>query len=134
MTTNYRFKQEIVRPHDIFVANHFDANGMKKRHYFYCTYSQEQDRNNGLFADVIGLMITTKKPMGYFVQIVINKKTSYVCIDKEFRFRSEKGVVENIMIRIPDEKRREIYENFQKLNREKQRQMRGGLEQYESRN
>lgn len=84
----------MIKTGDIFHVEYNNYYGSKKRHYFYCIYSQEQDINNKLNEDIIGLMITSNKKMDfiiksnndYNVKIKLYTTESFVCCDKIFRF------------------------------------------------
>lgn len=84
----------MIKTGDIFLVEYSNYYGSNKRHYFYCVYSQEQDINNKLNEDIIGLMITSNKKMDfiirsnndYNVKIKLYTTESYVCCDKIFRF------------------------------------------------
>lgn len=125
--TNYRFKREDIGPHDIFYAEHFDFNGIKVGHYFYCVYSQQSDKNNGLFRDIIGLLITTKEVPGYNVKVQINGKDAYVCCDNEIRFMADVGKVKNKHMDLTSKERKSIMACYKKLNKQKHRQLKVGL-------
>lgn len=123
----YIFQKEVIRPHDIFYGEHFNYTGEKMGHYFYCVHSQEEDVNNGLFRDIIGLLITTKKPLGYFCEIEINNKAAYVCCDKQVRFISETGKVQLKHYRPTREEKKKVFKCLRDFEREKFRQMKRGL-------
>lgn len=84
----------MIKTGDIFLAEYSNYYGVKKKHYFYCVYTQEQDVHNNLNEDVIGLMITSNPKMefiihnnnDYNVKVKIFTTDSYVCCDKVFRF------------------------------------------------
>lgn len=119
----HHFKHEDVFPHDIFHAEHYDFNGYKVAHYFYCVYSQKNDRNNKLFRDVIGLMITTKNIPGYTIPVKINGRVAYVCCDNEIRFISDVGKVKRTTINLTDKEHKAIKNCYKKIGKEKQKQM-----------
>jgi hypothetical protein len=97
----YHFNKEGIKANDIFYGEHYDLNGKKFGHYFFCIYSQEQDSKNKLFRDIIGLLITTKEVPGYNYKMEINGRVAYVCVDNEVRFVSDSNVVQNKYIDIP---------------------------------
>lgn len=84
----------MIKAGDIFHVEYDNYYGTKKRHFFYCIYSQNDDVNNTLDEDVIGLMITSNQKMDYIIEnkndynvkIELYDKTVYVCCDKIFRF------------------------------------------------
>lgn len=90
----------MIKAGDIFHAEYNNYYGDNKRHFFYCIYSQEQDGNNNLNEDIIGLMITTNEKMDYIIEnkndynvkIRLRDKKSYVCCDKVFRFNTKDKV------------------------------------------
>jgi hypothetical protein len=127
MTTIYHFEKEVIKAHDIFYAEHYDLNGEKFGHYFYCVYSQEEDKKLGLFRDVVGLLVTTKEPKGYSVEVVISEKKGYVLCDKEVRFIADKKYVKNKYIKITNKEKRQVMKMYKKLFKEKQKQMKKGL-------
>lgn len=124
---NYRFDKEAIQTHDIFYAEHYDIHGVKYGHYFYCIHTQREDKNNTLFRDVIGLLITTRDVPGYTHKIIINNKEAFVCCDKEVRFPNEVGVINNKFFKIDIEDRKKVMEQYKKMCKEKIRQMKGGL-------
>lgn len=129
-----KFEKEQIKTHDIFYAEHYDLNGVKNGHYFYCIHTQEEDPNNGLFRDVIGLLITTKKPPGYSCLININNKDAYVCCDNEFRFIAEVGRIQvKPYYKATEKERKNILRCFKNFQKEKIRQMKRGLKNNENR-
>lgn len=126
-TMTYHFEKEKILPHDIFFAEHYDFNGNKVGHYFYCVYSQEIDKNNDLFRDVVGLLITTKNVSGYTCPINLNGKPSYVCCDRAIRFIAEVGRVQRKYLKIPMKIRKEILKTYNIYRKETQRQLKREL-------
>ncbi len=123
----YRFEKETVNTHDIFYGEHYDYNGVKMGHYFYCIHTQEEDANNSLFRDVTGLLITTKPAPGYSCEIEINGRVAYVCCDREIRFMAEVGRVQVKYFKPTEKERREVLKCHKKFQKEKIRQMKKGL-------
>lgn len=111
-----------IKAGDIFHAEHDSFYGKKRKHYFYCVYSQVEDINNFLEEDVIGLMITTNDKMAkvieknndYNVKIKINNTTSYVCCDKFYRFniKSKIGKKSNVLRKKEKEEIMFYYKKF----------------------
>lgn len=107
-----------IKAKDIFYAEHFDFYGRKTNHYFYCVYSQANDKSHLLYRDIIGLIITTRKPKGYYESVIINGKVAYVCCDNEHRFSLSAKNVETKDISLTKEEHKKIikkYENFMKI-------------------
>jgi hypothetical protein len=123
----YHFDKEQIKAHDIFFAEHYDMNGEKFNHYFYCIYSQEEDKKLGLFRDIIGLLITTKEPKGYIAEVTINGKQAYVICDKEVRFFSDKKFVKNKYITITNKEKRKVISVYKKAHKEKIKQLKKGI-------
>lgn len=123
----YRFKKEEVKVHDIFYAEHFDYNGVKMGHYFYCIHTQEDDINHDLFRDITGLLITTKPALGYTCEININGKPAYVCCDKEMRFMAEVGKIQVKYQKPTKKEKQNVIKTHQKYQKEKNRQLKKGL-------
>lgn len=123
----YHFDKEVIKPHDIFFAEHYDLNGEKFGHYFYCIYSQELDKNFGLFRDVVGLLITTKESKGYVSTIEIKDKTAFVLCDKEIRFIADKKFVKNKFVKTTNKQKRDVMKTYAKYVKEKQRQIKKGI-------
>ena len=48
-----------IKAGDIFHAQYLNYRGELKHHYFYCVYTQNDDQNNNLTTDVMGLLIST---------------------------------------------------------------------------
>ena len=126
MMTNYHFDKEVVKAHDIFFAEHYDLNGEKYGHYFYCIYNQEEDEELGLFRDVIGLLITTKEAKGYVATININGKEAHVLCDKEVRFIADRKNIKNKYIKISKEEKVIVMEMYKKFCKEKIKQLKKG--------
>jgi hypothetical protein len=122
-----RFEKETVKAHNIFFASHPDYNGKKVSHYFYCIHSQEDDVNNNLFRDIAGLIITTKKPEGYYSRIKINGKEAFVCADREIRFISSVDNVQLKRIEPTKKEKKELLKIHQKYYKEKTRQLKKEL-------
>ena len=125
--TPYRFEKADIRPHDIFYAEHYSYSGAKIGHYFYCVHSQDEDKSNELFRDILALLITTKETPGYNVEIRVNGKRAWVCCDNPFRLMAS---VENIDLKpfkAPKKKQLEIMKCMKSFEKEKQRQLRKGL-------
>lgn len=131
MKPHYHFKKEDVKPNDIFYAEHYDYNGNKVGHYFYCVYSQINDKDNNLFRDVIGLLITTKDVPGRNVNVKINGKQAYVCCDNELRFIAEVGKVQNKHINLTSKEKKNVMRSYKKMNKEKEKQMKVGFKRNE---
>ena len=123
----YRFNREDIRPNDIFFGEHYDLNGRKFGHYFYCIYSQGQDSKNNLFRDIIGLLITTKEVPGYNYKMEINGRVAYVCVDNEIRFVSDIDIVQNKYIEISRKDKNKIIKMYKRFCKNKINQMRGGF-------
>jgi hypothetical protein len=109
----------------MFLAEHYNYNGDKVSHYFYCIYSQENDKNNGLFRDIVGLLITTKPPVGYNSQVTINGKEAYVCCDKEERFISETNAVTYKHQTFSKTERKNVIKVYKSFRKEIERQLKG---------
>ena len=122
----YHFNREDVKPNDIFYAEHYDLNGEKFGHYFYCVYSQYEDKENKLFRDIIGLLITTRDVPGYNYQMRINGKDAYVCVDSEFRFVSDSDNVQNKHIDVSKKDAKNVLKMYKKFIAKKFKQMKGG--------
>jgi hypothetical protein len=127
MTTTYHFDKENIKAHDIFFAEHYDLNGGKFGHFFYCIYAQEEDKKLGLFRDVIGLLITTREPKGYIAELMINDKKAYVICDKEVRFFSDKKYVKNKYIKVSNKERKAVLKAYKQAHNEKLKQLRKGI-------
>jgi hypothetical protein len=123
--TNYRFNREDIKVNDVFLGEHYDLNGKKFAHYFYCIYSQSEDEENKLFRDIIGLLITTKEIPGYNYKMKINDRDAYVCIDNEVRFVSDKEVVQNKYISVQDRDKKNIINMYKKFYKKKIKMMKG---------
>lgn len=126
MKKTYRFNKANINPNEIFYAEHYDLNGHKNGHYFYCIYSQEEDQSNKLFRDVVGLLITTKKPQGYSSKVFINGKDAYVCCDSSYRFVAEIERVNNKHIKLTRKEKQNVVKCYRKFNKEKLRQLKVG--------
>lgn len=126
MMTNYHFDKEVVKAHDIFFGEHYDLNGEKYGHYFYCIYNQEEDEELGLFRDVVGLLITTKEAKGYVATIKINGKDAHVLCDKEVRFIADRKNIKNKYIKISKEEKVIVMEMYKKFCKEKIKQLKKG--------
>lgn len=123
----YHFNREDIKANDVFYGVHYDLNGKKFGHYFYCIYSQHHDKQNNLFRDIIGLLITTKEVPGYNYEMIINDRKAYVCVDSEIRFVSDVDYVQNKYIAISKKDQRKILKMYKAFSRKKQKQMKGGL-------
>jgi hypothetical protein len=123
----YHFSREDIKPNDIFYGEHYDLNGRKFSHYFYCIYSQEQDIKNKLFRDIVGLLITTKEVPGYNYKMEINGRTAYVCVDNEIRFVSDSNMVQNKYVELSKKDKLQILRMYKKFCRNKINQMKGRL-------
>lgn len=121
----YRFNREDIRPNDIFFGEHYDLNGRKFGHYFYCIYSQQHDSKTRLFRDITGLLITTKEVPGYTYKMTINDREAYVCIDNEYRFVSDTEIVQNKYIEISKKDKANILKMYRAFAKNKIRQMKG---------
>lgn len=119
----------MVKAGEIFHAEYNNYYGSKKRHYFFCVYSQEKDINNRLNEDVIGLMITSNSKMkkiikrqnDYNVKIKLNATTSYVCCDKVFRFH--KNEIDYVGNPLNVYEKRTIIRYYKKFFKESLRQL-----------
>ena len=120
----YHFSQ--VAPKDIFYGEHYDWNGNKAKHYFYCIYSQTNDKTHNLYRDIIGLLVTTKEPKGYYVTVTINDKTAYVCCDVETRFFANIETVQNKYIQLTDKEHKMILKCYKRFTRNKIKQIKKG--------
>ncbi len=125
--TTYHFNKEDVKPHDIFFAEHYDFNGNKVGHYFYCIHAQNQDKNNELFRDITGLLITTRDAMGYTVPITISGKEARVCCDRPTRFISETGKVSYKFIQVSKKTKKGVLKIYKQYIKEITRQLKKGL-------
>lgn len=123
MITNYRFNKEVIKPNDIFYAEHEGFNKEKTGHYFFCIYAQEEDKGNGLFRDIIGLMITTKDAQGYTAKVVINGKDAVVCCDRPFRFVSDTLYVQNKYIHLSKKELQGIHKKYASFVKESLKQL-----------
>ena len=126
-TKTFHFNREDIKPKDIFYAEHYDLKGEKFGHYFYCIYSQHYDKNNKLFRDIIGLLITTREVPGYTYKMRINDRDAYVCLDSEFRFVSDSDSVQNKYIEVSKKDANSILKLYKSFNKRKLRQMKGGI-------
>lgn len=126
MKKTYHFSREDVKPNDIFYAEHYDLNGEKFGHYFYCVYAQHYDQDNKLFRDVLGLLITTREVPGYTYKMRINDKDAYVCLDSEFRFVSDTQSIQNKHIDVSKIDARNILKSYKRFCNKKFKQMKGG--------
>ena len=79
----------------IFHVEYLNYKGKARKHYFFCVYSQSEDKNNLLFEDIVGLLISTNKKFGVLdaqgyndhnVEVNINNRRAWVCTDKSYRF------------------------------------------------
>jgi hypothetical protein len=122
----YHFNKEEIQAKDIFYGEHYDLNGKKSWHYFYCIYSQDNDKTHELFRDIIGLLITTKQPKGYYIEVNINEKIAYVCCDIEIRFFSSVDMVQNKHITLNKKEHKKIYECYNKFTKIKIKQIKKG--------
>lgn len=119
----------MVKAGNIFLAEYSNYYGEKKRHYFYCIYSQEEDINNNLNEDVIGLMITSNKKMDYIIEnkndynvkIILHSKNVYVCCDKIFRFNKNEIKTKGGAITKKEKKEIDFY--YKKFIKESLRQL-----------
>lgn len=125
LSKTYHFSREDIKPNQVFYADHYDLNGNKYGHYFYCIYSQNEDKDNKLFRDIVGLLITTKEVPGYNYKMTINGRNAYVCIDSEFRFVSDQARVQNKYVDISKKDAKNIYRMYQKFCKKKLKQMKG---------
>ena len=123
----YLFNKADINPNDIFYAEHYDLNGIKSGHYFYCIYSQDEDISNNLFRDVVGLLITTKEPKGYTQEVVINGRKAYVCCDSEYRFVADVTKVNNKRIQLTTKEKQNVVRCYKKFQKENMRQMKARL-------
>lgn len=123
MMTNYHFNKEVVKPNDIFYAEHDNLSGKKVGHYFYCIFSQEEDTKKGLFRDVLGLMITTQETQGYAAPVTINGKIATVCCDKLFRFVADSNIIKNKYIKLTRKEKKSVMKEYQRFVKESLRQM-----------
>jgi hypothetical protein len=122
---NYRFNREDIKVHDIFYGEHYDLNGKKFGHYFYCVYSQIQDTDNKLFRDITGLLITTKEIPGYHYKININDREAYVCLDNEVRFVSDSELVQNKYVEVSKKDKMAIIKLYNKFHKIKLKMLKG---------
>ena len=127
MMSTYHFDKEPLKAHDIFFAEHYDLNGEKFGHYFYCIYAQEEDKKLGLFRDVVGLLITTREPKGYIAEVMINEKQAYVICDKEVRFFSDKKFVKNKYVKLTNKVKKLVIKVYKKAHKERIRQLKKGI-------
>ena len=120
----------MIKTGDIFHAEYNNYYGTKKRHYFYCIYSQEEDINNHLYEDVIGLMITSNKKLDYIVdnindynvKVKLYTTNSYVCCDKIFRFNKNEKI-ESKGDLLDDYEKKKVLEHYKKFINESLRQL-----------
>jgi len=127
-TKTSRFNREEIKPHSIFFAEHYDFNGYKVGHYFYCIYVQSKDKNNGLFRDIVGLLITTKEAQGYACPIILNTKQAYVCCDRATRFICDDKNVSLKVFKPSNKEKKAIIKNYAKYTKEILRQIKKGGE------
>lgn len=125
-TKTYHFNREDIKANDIFYAEHYDLKGERFGHYFYCIYAQHYDRDNKLFRDIVGLLVTTREVPGYNYSMRINDKDAYVCVDSEFRFVSDSDSVQNKFIEVSKEDRKNIAKMYKLFCKKKIKQMNGG--------
>lgn len=119
----------MIKTGDIFHAEYDNYYGTKKKHYFYCVYSQNEDINNTLNEDVIGLMITSNQKMDYIIEnkndynvrIELYEKEVYVCCDKIFRFNKNEIDIKGDMLN--QEEKDEILVFYKKFIKESLRQL-----------
>lgn len=119
----------MIKTGDIFLAEYNNYYGKKRKHYFYCIYTQKQDINNNLEEDIIGLMITSNKKMDYIIQnfndynvkIKLYTTESYVCCDKIFRFN--KNEITTFGDLLDDFEKRMILIYYKKFMKETLRQL-----------
>lgn len=126
----------MIKTGDIFHVEYSNYYGSKKKHYFYCIYSQEQDINNRLNEDIIGLMITSnkkydtivKKHNDYNVKVKLYTTDSFVCCDKIFRFnKNDKIELKGDLLDEHEKKMVLIY--YKKFLKESLRQLGGGFDE-----
>lgn len=120
----------MIKSGDIFHAVYDNYYGENKKHYFYCIYSQEEDINNKLNEDVIGLLITSNEKMefivnnqnDYNVKIKLYTTDCYVCCDKIFRFnKKDKITLKGDLL--DDYEKRVILRYYKKFINESLRQL-----------
>lgn len=104
-----------INPFDVFLVD-----TPKDKHYYVCIYTQNNDKNNRLYSDVYGLVITTNPKYDYLpyndynVPIYINKKKAYVNCDKLVRIKLYDNVQKKDFV-IPHEVRKDIRYNLDKF-------------------
>ncbi len=121
---------KVIKTGDIFLAKYSNYYGKNKAHYFYCIYSQEEDINNHLNEDIIGLMITSNPKMediiknynDYNVKVKIYTTEAYVCCDKIFRFNTKDKVVNHGDL-LDELEKQDILEHYKKFIGETLRQL-----------
>lgn len=132
MMINYPFKS--IKSGDVFFAQYLNYKGELKQHYFYCVYTQSEDKNNNLVSDIVGLMISTNNKFAkldaqgfndYNVEVEINNRKAWVCADKIFRFMpdDENCRAEKKNIFLTKKEKEEILARFTRFYLEATRQM-----------
>lgn len=127
MTTDSH--SDVVLPFDIFIGY-----AHKKQHYFVCVYSQDADGNNPLTNDIFGVIVTTNPKYrkmtynDYNVPIIINRKQSYACCDKMYRFKKED--INKKHYKLDSHTMEQIKEKTTKFFAEVKRQMEGAIEKW----
>lgn len=120
---------------NVFHAEYLNYKGSLKKHYFYCVYSQVEDKNNSLTEDIVGVMISTNDKFeklaeqgmnDYNVEVEINGRKAWVCSDKVYRFSLQDDTIKlqkKVSVIIPKNVQDDIVSKFSRFYLEATRQM-----------
>lgn len=97
MTYRSNFKEKL-QAFDIILAKNVGLKGEMRQHYYLVVYAQDEDDNNTLTDDFVGLLITSNKKIeklfamkrnDYNAEIYLNQQKVYVCCDKGERLNKQ---------------------------------------------
>ena len=123
-----------IKAGDLFHAQYLNYQGELKHHYFYCVYTQQDDVNNNLASDIVGLLISTNEKFAkleaqgfndYNVSVEINGRKAWVCADKMYRFMLTDATcnIEKKNTRLTQKEKEEVLSRFTRFYLETTRQM-----------
>lgn len=123
-----------IKAGDLFHARYLNYQGELKHHYFYCVYTQQDDVNNKLSSDIVGLLISTNEKFAkleaqgfndYNVSVEINGRKAWVCADKMYRFMLTDTTcnIEKKKMRLTQKEKEEVLSRFTRFYLETTRQM-----------
>ena len=123
-----------IKAGDLFHARYLNYQGELKHHYFYCVYTQQDDVNNNLVSDIVGLLISTNEKFAkleaqgfndYNVSVEISGRKAWVCADKMYRFMLTDATcnIEKKKTRLTQKEKEEVLSRFTRFYLETTRQM-----------